>query len=85
MKKFGKIINHGTYDVGGGYFIDIVENNGPDETYEAWMYNEQYGVKSLMFGLHKSDVTMDEFIEIVEKNIRQHKRIYANLYMDEML
>lgn len=85
MKTAKKIIHHATYDVGDEFFIDITENNGPDKTYEAWMWNEQYGVKSLMFGIRKSDYSLDEFTEIVEKNVRQHKRIYRNLYMDEEL
>ena len=85
MKKALGIINHGTYEIGDGFFIDIVENNGPNESYEAWMYHEQYSVKSLMFELMKSGVTIDEFIETVKKNIRQHKRIYITEYMDEKI
>ncbi len=36
-----------TYNVFGGWYIDIIET---DDMFEAWIYLKSYGIKSLMWG-----------------------------------
>lgn len=66
-----------TFAVDDSYRIDIV-NNG--ETYEAWIYNKRYGVKTLMFGLLIDDITHEMFIKVVKANTK----IYIKDYQEEV-
>lgn len=67
MKPFYKnIILNLEYD--DEYLIDIVIL--PDGGYEAWLYERDGGVKTLMFGGNEGTVT--DFIEIVEANVEEH-------------
>ena len=43
-----------THNYDGKYLVDIIVKKD-EQCYEAWLYNKDYGVKGLMFG-----VPMDE-------------------------
>lgn len=70
-----------TYDVGAGYFVEIVIT--PDKVFEAWMFHERYGVKSLMFGAESDKFDIGEFLEIVEANIEDDRQYYYEEYIKE--
>lgn len=57
-----------TYSVTRTYCIDIqmVNIDEPDETYEAWLYHPDVGVKMFMFGVPTSQQSYDEFVAEVE-------------------
>lgn len=58
----------------------VVEVFEEEELYEAWIYEKSYGVKNLMFGIAKDDMSKDEFVQLVFNNFDQ----YANDYINEM-
>ena len=62
-----------------GYIIEVIE---VAEIYEAWLSHEDYGVKSLMFGLLKKDVSFEKMIEITEGNLGLHIELYNDDYVD---
>ena len=66
-----------------GFYIDITEGK---ECIEAWIYNENYGIKKLMFGIPgriEDDKRMLEMIIIVSGNEKEYTRIYKEEYMNE--
>lgn len=56
-----------------GYYIDIIEN---DKMYEAMLTRKGYGVSMYMFGVLKDETSIDEFIEVIEKNLDDDIAIY---------
>lgn len=74
-------IKTSTYNVGEGFFVDIVDLK---EIYEIYLYHETIGVKELMFGLPKGSITFKNCIEIVERNLENENYIqnYIYDYMD---
>lgn len=62
------------YDIGEGFFVDRIISNPLHEsmTTEFWIYHEDYGIKSLMFGLpFKAEVKgldFDEYIELYKED-----------------
>ena len=64
-----------------GFIVDIVSK--PD-MYEAWLYHEKYGVKSMMFGMDKENISHDPFLEIVFCTLSESDYYlgYAEDYMD---
>ena len=72
-----------TYDAGDGWRVDIVEMPGE---YEAYLYREDYGVKSLMFGCpidqNGEHWTVERFAELVQDGLDEYKAQYDNDYTD---
>lgn len=64
-----------TYDIGGGFYVDIVTKN---DTYESWIYNDDYGQKEIMFGCPKEQQSYGEFVDLVHANIPCYMSIYIN-------
>lgn len=68
----------------GKVCIDIVET--PD-SFEAWIYDENYGIKELMWGEPKNNMmfnepytqTFEEFKKLVTANIKDYIRSYYTL------
>lgn len=58
--------------------IDITEN----DKFEFWIYNKNYGIKMLMFGINFYENHINEIIEILERNINIYINIYKEKYMD---
>ena len=77
-----------TYDIGDGFRMDIVfypEASGV----EAFIYHEDYGVKSLVLGATVGDgeefftvKTINEFLVYLSKHFWDYKRCYELDYMD---
>lgn len=72
----------GQYSAGDGFLIDVFENKTED-TYEAWIYHKDYGMKNLMFGMPTTQQRYKEFLECVECDIDEQKRIYSEDYIYE--
>lgn len=72
MKKI--ITETTTYDVGDGFRIDVVHEG---IHFDGWIYHEDYGIKSHMFGTTVNSV--NEFLEMVDV------KLYINLYREEYM
>ena len=77
MKKSENIKSIDVYDYDDEYCIDIITTN---DTYEAWLYKNNYGMKSLMFGSPIQQQSKEEFLKIVAINVDD----YIPLYCDEL-
>lgn len=77
MKKSENIKSIDVYDYDDEYCIDIITTN---DTYEAWLYQYNCGMKSLMFGMPIPQQSKEQFLEIVEANVED----YIPLYCDEI-
>lgn len=66
-----------TYHIKDSFFVDIVSD---DTTYQAWIYNEQYCIKQMMFGVSLFDNTYEEFLDLVITNIAE----YITSYVDDV-
>lgn len=69
-----------TYTYTDNFKVDILEN---DTKYEAWIYHEKYGIKSLMFGMPKEQQPLSDFLEIVDGSMEEYIDEYTNDYMQE--
>ena len=71
-----QLLNHQiiAYNMGDGWRVDIVIL--ADE-YEAWIYEEDHGVKTLMFGLSQEQTRFRSFCDMVQDNFEEYKRIYT--------
>lgn len=76
MKKAD--ISTTTYEC-GEFLVDIVTTG---DSYEAWLYRKEYGVKVLMFGSYRTLNTLEEFLETVEANIDEYAESYDNEYAE---
>ena len=79
--KLSEYRNIATYDVGEGYFVDIIIT--PDNVYEAWMFHERYGIKQLMFGCDCNKETLEHFVELVETSIEDERTYYYGQHIQE--
>ena len=50
------------------------------DTYEAWLQNKNYGIMSLMFGLPKKHLSLEDFIELINNNIERDIKLYQELH-----
>lgn len=74
------IIKEYQVDDYNNYIVYIKEDN---ESYKAWLQNKHYGVMSLMFGLAKEHLSLEDFIKIVNNNIEREIKLYQELHEDE--
>ena len=77
MKKSNFKTETFTWD--GGFMVDVVTTS---DTYEAWIYHKDYGIKELMFGMPKKQQSYEKFIEIVEWNVDDDIFAYMEQHMD---
>lgn len=72
-----------TFEADFGFMIDIVDNaTAKYPTWDVWLYRNDYGIKSYMFGLPKEQTpTLEDAISIVEGNLYDNK--YYSDYDDE--
>lgn len=56
-------INTLTYDMGNGYFMDIVTTGNQ---IEEWIYHKNYGLKEFIWGTE--NISLSAFIIISEEN-----------------
>ena len=78
MKELKNVITT-TYEMEPDWKIDIVREGNMAE---AFIYENNVGVKSLMFGmdLKENGFTYDYFLEIVEANFEEYRDIYLEDY-----
>lgn len=72
-----------------GYVVEVVENDFAEV--EVWLQKQDYGVKSLMFGMPKRELLKmcdehntyeDMLLGLISSNILNHIRLYENDYVD---
>ena len=63
-----------------GFYVDIVSTG---KLYETWLFNEQYGIKSFMYGVYKKDFTLKDVIEMAESNIEEYIHHYKEDHMND--
>ena len=66
-----------TYEVKDNYFLDLVTK---EDSYEAWIYNSQYGIKTMIYGVPRYQNTKEEFLEILEETIDEDINFYKENY-----
>ena len=70
-----------SYDMGLEWRMDII--NDPVEHYaEAWMYQETYGIKMLMFGCNYNTETCGSFSLFKTYAVTNYED-YKEIYMEE--
>ena len=79
MKEAVNLCWNNTYFFDHHYIVDIFN---VDDTYEAWLYNREYGIKDLMFGMPVEQQSFDEFLEIVEANVPEYIELYKAQHED---
>ena len=79
LQKTTRFKHYATLECGNGLYVDIITVD--HNTKEAYLFNEQYGVKSLMFGI--ADGTYGDFIEMIASNVDEYIDDYRQEYMDE--
>lgn len=67
------------YELDDGFYLDIADGK---DGYEAWLYHEDYGIKSMMFSIPFSKAGKKRFKEIVEQNIDEYISSYEEDYMN---
>lgn len=70
-----------TFHAEGNYFIDIVSHSYPNDHMETYIYNINYGVKELLFGVYQT--SLDDVIEMVENELAESINIYKETYENE--
>lgn len=69
-----------TYRFVGHFCIDVVETS---EAFEAFIYDDQYGIKRYMFGVQKiGGYTKERFIQSVANNAEEYIEFYIEKYCD---
>lgn len=67
------------------YVVEIYETEYKTVTgkvTEFWIYNEDYGIKSMMFGVPQANMTDKEIMEFIDSNIEDYIRYYKADYED---
>ena len=75
-----------TYRFENNWLVDIVKttNQFLEIMYEVWLYLENHGVKYYMYGFKAENIHgREELLDIIERNIDAHKKIYWDLYIQE--
>lgn len=69
-----------TYRFMGHFCIDVVETS---EVFEAYIYDDQYGIKKFMFGVQNTDgYTKERFMQFVVNNAEDYMKSYIEKYCD---
>lgn len=69
-----------TYRYMGHFCIDIVETS---EVFEAYIYDDQYGIKMLMFAVQNiNGYTKERFKQFVVNNAEDYMKSYIEKYCD---
>ena len=77
--KYTNNIHTITYDVGDGFYVDIVKT---PKIWESWIYHKEYGSKSLMFGIEPDEMKYKHFKDCVEFELSESKKWYRDEVMD---
>ena len=68
-----KTTTYRAYESDEHFLVDIVEGRN---TFEAWIYRDDYGVKDFMFGASKASTSRPGFLALVTDNLLDHVLIY---------
>ena len=63
-----------------GFFLDITDNG---TVFESWLYHEDYGIKTMLFGVSKEETTQEEFERLVQANLPHYIADYIDDYMGD--
>lgn len=69
-----------TFDVGDGYFVDICTSDFTD-TYEAYIYHRDSGIKIRMFEIERRNVSRRMFLNFVNNALSDYKNIIVPGYI----
>ena len=71
-----------SYDVGEGFYVDVESPINLDEEDEVWLYNISCGIKTLMFGFLRKDITGPAQLEdMILSYLEPEKKYYMNKFM----
>lgn len=71
------------YDFAGIFDGFCVEAHEVKDTTELYLYHNNYGIKSLMFGVLTNSIKSEwELRDLIASNIENHIDIYQDVYMD---
>ena len=70
-----------SWEAWDGFILDLVTKG--TETYEAWIYHRDYGVKTLMWGVPQDSTSYDEFKDMVASSVEDNIEGYKEEYMDD--
>ena len=68
------------YQVYSYWWVTIEET---EDTYEAWLSNESYGIQMFLFGALSKDFTLGEIIETIDRNIESYWTAYKKQFFDD--
>lgn len=77
MKKIN--VKTETYELDSNFRVDVTtEGNSA----EAWIYNTEYGIKTLIFtiNLKENNQTMEDFMAMVENSLDEEIEFYTKEY-----
>ena len=78
MKRIDNQIK--TFDVGDGYFVDICTSDFTD-TYAAYIYHKDSGVKIRMFEIERRNVSRRMFLNFVRNALNDYKNVIVPGYI----
>ena len=80
---------HQVYETGiEEFYVETVRyiNSDHNEQYDAWLWEESYGVKMLMFGAEIGTPdgckTYGDFMEEVDRTLEEYIDVYRDEYMN---
>lgn len=71
-------INTLTYDMGNGYFMDIVTTG---KGIEEWIYHKNYGLKEFIWSTE--NISLSAFIIISEENFNDDIANYEMMFQEQ--
>lgn len=74
-----------SWEAWDGFMFDLVTRSGDtmkDDTYEAWVYHKDYGVKMLMWGVPQDSTDYWGFKDMVASTLEENIEGYREEYMD---
>lgn len=77
FKKIEKKID--TYQIMKDYFVEVSEDN--DGIVDFYLYHKNYGIKELMFGVHKKDIS--DIRQLILDNAEDYILNYIESYIEE--
>lgn len=82
MKQIKREIT--TYEVGDGFYVDVVPDVEIDSLFELWLYHKTMSIKTFMFGGCFADLKYIDVEKMIEENLSVYDFInqYKMQYMD---
>ena len=68
------------YKINRAYRVLI---NSNDTMYECWIRHFEYGIYLYMFGMNKTEVTLEDFINSINSSIDEWIEIYQERFEDK--